>query len=465
MNALDLHLEEIKKAYQHDANPSIVVRKERIGRIVEMINKYEENLCKVVLADFGNRHHVETRLAELNMVKQAAKYALKNLETWMQAEEVDVPMHLKPSKAYIQTQPKGVIGIMSPWNYPIQLALVPAIAALAAGNRVWLKPSERTPRTAGYLATMIAEYFHPLEFSVTVGDASVGKDFAGLAFDHLLFTGSTATGKQVMRAAAENLTPVTLELGGKSPAIVHDDAPLEDAAKRIIYGKLFNNGQTCVAPDYVLIKQDLIPNFLAACQKAAQAMYANPDELTHPIDQAQLDRWQYLTQEAVSQGAQLTPLLEPNPERPFTPTILTNVSANSLIMQEEIFGPILPVIGIKSAAEVIEYIQSHERPLAMYWFGKNKKVLNELLLQTHSGGVTVNDTLLHITLEGLPFGGIGHSGMGHYHGHFGFKTFSHHKPVLETRGFLGIRQWMGTSLAHPPYGKTIERLIRRLGSK
>ena len=202
MNALDLHLEEIKKAYQHDANPSLAVRKERISRIVEMIDKYEDNLCKVVLADFGNRHTAETRLAELNMVKQAARYAIKNLEAWMQAKEVEVPLHLKPSKAYIQAQPKGVIGIMSPWNYPIQLALVPAIAALAAGNRVWLKPSERTPRTAGYLATMIAEYFHPLEFSVTIGDAATGENFSGLAFDHVLFTGSTATGKQVMLAAA-----------------------------------------------------------------------------------------------------------------------------------------------------------------------------------------------------------------------------------------------------------------------
>ena len=465
MNALDLHLEEIKKAYQHDANPSLAVRKERISRIVEMIDKYEDNLCKVVLADFGNRHTAETRLAELNMVKQAARYAIKNLEAWMQAKEVEVPLHLKPSKAYIQAQPKGVIGIMSPWNYPIQLALVPAIAALAAGNRVWLKPSERTPRTAGYLATMIAEYFHPLEFSVTIGDAATGKNFAGLAFDHLLFTGSTATGKQVMRAAAENLTPVTLELGGKSPAIIHDDAPLEDAAKRIIYGKLFNNGQTCVAPDYVLIKKEMIPQFLNACQKAAQVMFSKPSELTHPIDQAQLDRWQYLTQEAVSKGATLTQLLEPLPERPFTPVILTHTSPDCLIMQEEIFGPILPVIGIDSPEEAIEYIQSQERPLAMYWFGKNKKVLHDILQKTHAGGVTVNDTLLHFTLEELPFGGIGPSGMGNYHGLFGFNTFSHHKPVLETKGFLGIRKWIGTSLAHPPYGKTIERLIRRLGSK
>lgn len=465
MSALYLHLEDIKKAYQHDANPSIAVRKERISRIVEMINKYEENICKVVSADFGNRHTAETRLGELNMVKNSARYAMKHLETWMKAQDVDTPTHLKPSKAYIQAQPKGVVGIISPWNYPVQLALAPAVAALAAGNRVWLKPSERAPRTAGYLATIIAEYFHPLEFSVTTGDDLISKEFASLAFDHLLFTGSTATGKHIMRAAADNLTPVTLELGGKCPAVIHDDAPLDDAAKRLMYGKLFNNGQTCIAPDYVLIKQDTISQFVAACQKSAQAMYANPDELTHPIDQAQLERWQFLTQDASNKGAQVIQLLEPHADRPFTPVILTNVSTDSLVLKEELFGPILPIIGVQSPEEAVEYIQHQERPLAMYWFGKDKKVLNNLLLHTHAGGVTINDTLLHITLEEMPFGGTGASGMGNYHGQFGFNTFSHHKPVFETKGFLGIRKWMGTSLAHPPYGKTIERLIRRLGAK
>ena len=465
MSALYLHLEDLKKAYQHDAYPSLAVRKERIERIINMVNKYEDNLCKVVLADFGHRHSIETRLAELNVIRQAARYAIKHLDKWMQAHSVEVPTHLKPSKASIQAQPKGVVGIMSPWNYPLQLALVPAISALAAGNRVWLKPSERAPRTAGYLATMIAEYFHPLEFSVTTGDAAVAKEFSSLAFDHLFFTGSTATGKQVMRAAADSLTPVTLELGGKSPAIVHSDAHLEDAAKRIIYGKLFNNGQTCVAPDYVLIKKELIPQLLTACQQAAKNMFSNPSDLTHPIDQAQLNRWQYLTQEAVSKGAQSTELLEPHPKRPFTPTILTDVSADSLIMKEEIFGPILPIIGVNSQEEVIEYIQNQDRPLAMYWFGKDKKVVSDLLLKTHAGGVTINDTLLHVAIEELPFCGIGASGMGSYHGQFGFNTFSHQKPVLEIKGFLGIRKWMGTSLAHPPYGKTIEKLIRRLGAK
>jgi len=231
MNALHLQLEDLKKAYQHDANPSYEVRKERILRVVQMIDRYEDNLCKVVQADFGYRHPVETRLAELNMVRQAAKHTIKHLREWMRPQLAEVPWHLRPSRAWTQAQAKGVVGIVSPWNYPIQLALVPAIAALAAGNRVWLKPSERSPRTSGYLATLITEFFHPLEFSVTTGDAQVARDFVSLPFDHLFFTGSTAVGKMVMRAAADHLTPVTLELGGKSPAMIASDADIEDAAR------------------------------------------------------------------------------------------------------------------------------------------------------------------------------------------------------------------------------------------
>ena len=280
MSALYLHLEDLKKAYQHDAYPSLAVRKERIERIIKMINKYEDNLCKVVLADFGHRHPVETRLAELNAIKQAARYAIKHLDKWMQAHSIEVPTHLKPSKASIQAQPKGVVGIMSPWNYPISLALVPAIAALAAGNRVWLKPSERSSRTSGFLASLIQEYFHPSEFCVSTGGADVAEQFATLPFAHLFFTGSEAIGKKVMRAASENLTPVTLELGGKSPAIIDPSANIKDAAEAIIYGKLLNNGQTCIAPDYILVEASQQEALINALQIAAQAQFSNPEELT-----------------------------------------------------------------------------------------------------------------------------------------------------------------------------------------
>jgi coniferyl-aldehyde dehydrogenase len=308
--SLQLHLEELKKAYLHEPAPSLEVRKERILRIVQMINKYEENLCKVVSADFGVRHSVETRLIELNTVRQAAKFAVKHLKSWMAPHSVDLPFHLRSSNAWIQSQAKGVVGIISSWNYPIQLALVPAIAAIAAGNRVWLKPSERSTRTSGYLATIISEFFHPLEFSVTAGDSSLARDFAALPFDHLFFTGSSATGKKVMRVASDNLTPITLELGGKSPAIIHTDASLKEAARKIIYGKLVNGGQTCIAPDYVLIKHELIPALQTELKTAAEQMFSNDAELTNAIDQAQTVRWMTLVNDAISKGAQATPLLE-----------------------------------------------------------------------------------------------------------------------------------------------------------
>lgn len=462
MNTLQLHLEEIKLAFNHDPYPSYATRKEWIERIVDMVTKNEENLCKVISADFGIRHPTETRLTEILAIKQAAKYTIKNLKSWMEAIPVEVPFHLKPSKAKIMPQPKGVVGILSPWNYPIQLALIPAIAAIAAGNRVLLKPSEKSPRTSGYLATLIGEYFHPLEFSVILGDTEIASQFSSLPFDHLFFTGSTSVGRHVMRAAADHLTPVTLELGGKSPAIIHDDANIEDAAKRIIYGKLLNGGQTCIAPDYILIQEKRIDACINALRSAAQKMYGQPNSMTTAINEEQQIRWANLITNATNEGAHVTPLLETS-THPLTPTVLTNVSTSSRVFKEEIFGPILPIISVESQSDIIKHIQQQDRPLALYWFGKDKKILEEILTKTHAGGVTINDTLLHITIEDLPFGGIGASGMGAYHGKTGFNTFSHLKPILETKGFFGMRRFSGTKLAHPPYGKIVEKLIDYLG--
>jgi coniferyl-aldehyde dehydrogenase len=333
---------------------------------------------------------------------------------------------------------------------------------MAAGNRVWLKLSERSPRTSGYLATIIGEFFHPLELCVTTGGEDVARDFSELPFDHLFFTGSTAIGKRVMRAAAENLTPLTLELGGKSPVVINDDADLEDASTRIIYGKLINGGQTCVAPDYILIKHELIPELKDTLVHAAESLFKDPVELTHPIDKDQLSRWQQLISDARSKGAQIHPLLPESENRPFTPVMLTQVAPNSQVMQEEIFGPLLPIVGVSSNEDAIEFINSKDHPLTIYWFGKDKKALRNLISKTHSGSVAANDTLLQAGVEQIPFGGIGASGMGAYHGQTGFDTFSHLKPVLQVRGLLGIRAWMGSKLAHPPYNKTTERLLRWL---
>ena len=464
MNRFTIQLDEIKAAYAAEPNPSIEVRLERIGRIEKMIKANEEKLCKALTADFGVRHPSETRLAEFQMVYQACAFIRKHLQDWMKPVPMETPSYLGFSEAWIESQSIGVVGIISPWNYPIQLALLPAISAFAAGNRVWLKPSERCSRTSGFLSSLIQEYFHPTEFCVSTGGADVAEQFAALPFAHLFFTGSETTGKRVMRAASESLTPVTLELGGKTPVIIDSSAKIEDAAEAIIYGKLLNNGQTCIAPDYVLVEANQQAALIKELQIAAQAQFSNPEELTGPIDENQLQNWQDLLGDAIHRGAKPISLLQ-NPgagARRFEPVLLINTPAEARVLHEEIFGPILPIIVIQDTASAVSYINQRPNPLALYWFGKNKKRLEQVLQETRSGGVTLNDVFLHAAVETLPFGGIGASGMGKYHGKAGFDTFSHQKSILDVRGFLGSNLFKGTKPAHPPYGKKTERLLRRL---
>ena len=464
MNRFTIQLDEIQAAYAAEPNPSLEVRLERIGRIEKMLEANEEKICKVLTADFGVRHSVESRLAEFQMVYQACKYTRKHLKEWMKPVQMDTPSFMGSSQAWTQSQSLGVVGIMSPWNYPVQLALIPAIAALAAGNRVWLKPSERSSRTSGFLASLIQEYFHSSEFCVTTGGADVAEQFAALPFAHLFFTGSEAIGKKVMRAAAENLTPVTLELGGKTPAIIDASAKLKDAAAAIVYGKLLNGGQTCIAPDYVLIDQTNRDAFIEELKTAAQTQFSNPEELTGPIDDEQLQYWQHLVADALDRGAKAIALLN-NPSagaRRFEPLVLIDVPPEARVLHEEIFGPILPMVTVNNVSSAIDYVNSKANPLALYWFGKDKKNMQRVLEETRSGGVTINDVFLHATVESLPFGGVGASGMGSYHGKAGFDTFSHQKPILEVRGLLGSNLLKGTKPARPPYSKSTERLIKRL---
>lgn len=464
MNRFTIQLEEIKAAYAAEPNPTLEVRLERIGRIEKMIKANEEKICKALTADFGVRNPSETRLAEFGMVSQACRFVRKNLKDWMRPVQMETPSYLSSSEAWIENQSIGVVGIISAWNYPVQLALLPAISALAAGNRVWLKPSERSSRTSGFLASLIQEYFHPTEFSVSTGGVEVAEQFAALPFAHLLFTGSEATGKKVMRAASENLTPVTLELGGKTPAIIDSTANLKEAAQAIAYGKLLNNGQTCIAPDYVLLEANQQDAFIKELQIAAQAQFGNPDELTGPIDERQLQYWQNLLSDAINRGANPIPLLQKSGEdqQRFEPVALINTPAEARVLHEEIFGPVLPIVAVENSAAAIAYVNQKPNPLALYWFGKNKKHLQEVLQETRSGGVTVNDVFLHATVETLPFGGVGASGMGRYHGKAGFDSFSHKKSILDVRGFLGTNLLKGTKPARPPYGKKTERLLRRL---
>jgi aldehyde dehydrogenase (NAD+)/coniferyl-aldehyde dehydrogenase len=352
------------------------------------------------------------------------------------------------------------VGIIAPWNYPVFLTVGPLAAALAAGNRVMMKLSEYTPRTSALLAEIITETFPPDQVMVIQGDSDVGRGFAALPFDHLLFTGSTAVGREVMRAASENLTPVTLELGGKSPAIVAPDADLDRAAADIVYGKLLNAGQTCIAPDYALVPEGLLRPFVERVHKAVEKYYPDlaGDEYTSIINERQYQRLMSYLAEARETGTEIVQLgtAPPTTGRKLWPTVVINPPENLGLMRDEIFGPILPIKSYSSIDEAISYVNARQRPLALYLFAKDAGLIRNVLTRTVSGGVCVNDTLLHVAVEDLPFGGVGASGMGHYHAEEGFNTFSKLKPVFE-RGMFSL----GRTL-RPPYSRMHEWMERIL---
>jgi coniferyl-aldehyde dehydrogenase len=354
-------------------------------------------------------------------------------------------------------QPLGVVGIVSPWNYPYYLAMEPAVAALAAGNRVLIKPSELTPATSALMARLVSEHFRPEEMLVITGDAEVGKAFTALPFDHLFFTGSTAVGRHVAQAAAKNLTPVTLELGGKSPAIVDRSADLALTASRLAFGKLFNAGQTCVAPDYLLVPRELVEplaqQILASMRRMYPRIAGNPD-YTSIATPRHFARLQALLDDAAQRGARVLRTHDERPDdRRLVPALLLDVPADAQIMQEEIFGPLLPILAYDQPDEALAHVNRGDRPLALYWFGSDRAARDRVMRETHAGGVTINDCLWHLGQQEQPFGGVGASGMGAYHGEWGFRTFSKEKPLFIQSRFAG------TKLFQPPYGATFERLL------
>jgi aldehyde dehydrogenase (NAD+)/coniferyl-aldehyde dehydrogenase len=371
-------------------------------------------------------------------------------------------MWFLPGRARVLHQPLGVVGVIVPWNYPLYLAVGPLVAALAAGNRVMVKMSEYTPATSDLFARLVAKHFAADEVAVVQGDVGVAQAFARLPFGHLLFTGSTKVGYSVMRAAAENLTPVTLELGGKSPAILGPDYPLEKFVERVMVGKTMNAGQTCIAPDYVLVPAGQAREFIAAARKVVDACY--PDILRTPdyssiVGERHYRRLLGLIEDARGHGAEVVPLASAEPDaatRRIPPVALLNVGADMQAMQEEIFGPILPVVGYRDLDEAIRYVNARPNPLALYYFDHDRGRIDHVLERTLSGGVTINDTLLHIAQDSLPFGGVGESGKGHYHGFEGFETFSKKKAVF----FQSRVNGMG--LFKPPYGKVFERMVNFL---
>jgi len=467
MNGVDLdRLFSLQRAaFARERYPDLRTRVDRLARLKSLVTDNEARFAAAVDSDFGDRSEHETRLAELYIVAAEIADAQANLPRWMRSERVATPLHLQPGRARIERQPLGVAGIISPWNYPVQLALAPALGALAAGNRVLLKPSELTPATSALLHELVAARFGEDEFAVILGDAQVGQAFTRLPFDHLFFTGSTVVGRHVALAAAENLTPVTLELGGKSPALFAPDADLALCAPRLMSGKLLNAGQTCIAPDYALVPADRFDAFVTAARAAAARLYpsyaGNPD-YTAIINERHYLRLTALIDDARAKGATIVTLaaagekLEPG-SRKLPPVLILGVNDTMAVMREEIFGPLLPVEAYANVGEAVAKINGRPHPLAFYYFGRDRTECGNVLRQTLAGGVTVNDTLWHFVHKNLPFGGVGASGSGAYHGEATFLTFSHRKAVFVQPRFAASR------MLYPPYGKLFEKVLGLLG--
>jgi coniferyl-aldehyde dehydrogenase len=444
--------------------PALAERLDRLARLRAAISANESRFSHAISADFGHRSVTETTIAETMLVLGEVKHAAKHLKGWMAPQRIATALQFLPAKNRLIPQPLGVVGIIAPWNYPLQLTLAPAVAALAAGNRVMIKPSELVPRFSALLREVISAKFDATEMMVTGIDNELSQAFAALPFDHLMFTGSTRVGRLVAEAAGRNLTPVTLELGGKSPAIVDRSADLDQAAERIAYGKLLNAGQTCIAPDYALVPEASVQDFAGRLQSHMRRMYGTePDnkDYTSIVSDRHYARLEALVADAAEQGAQvLQPARPDDPawksKRKFPPTILVGATPNMTVMQEEIFGPLLPIVATNGTADAIAWINEHDRPLALYWFGKDDAARDEVLARTVSGGVTINDCLFHFTQINQPMGGVGASGTGAYHGEWGFRNLSKLKPVFYRSPFNRLAD------LYPPYGAKIARLEKML---
>ncbi|MCJ8323307.1 MAG: coniferyl aldehyde dehydrogenase [Rhizobiales bacterium] len=445
-------------AFAASLPPSFAARMGILNKLYVVFKAAEADMITAVSADFGHRSAFETRMTETSFILADIKHTRKKLKRWMATKRRPVALHFWPGKAYVEYQPKGVVGIISPWNYPLHLAFVPLIAAIAAGNRVMLKPSEFTPHTNKVITKILAEVFDAEQVAVIEGDAEIAAAFSALPFDHLFFTGSGAVGKLVMQAAAKNLTPITLELGGKSPAIIGKNYNIAKAAERIMVGKLLNAGQTCIAPDYVLVPEAKRTELAQALIAAGERLY--PDimhggDYTSIINRQQYERLHGLLHDAVERGALLYKLFEADDDgRKMMPAVLDDVEPDMKVMQEEIFGPILPIIGYEKLDDAISFVNSGDKPLAAYYFSHDDEdELPRLSQNILCGGVTINDTIYHFAQNELPLGGIGASGMGHYHGHDGFKTFSHAKGVFKQARFNGF------GLLKPPYSKLAKAIV------
>lgn len=446
------------------------VRRDRIDRSIALLLDHQEEFAKAVSEDFGHRSRDQTLMTDIMPSISALKHAKKHMQAWAKGEKrkPTFPLGLLGAKANVVYQPKGVVGVVSPWNFPVGMVFVPMAGILAAGNRAMIKPSEFTENVSALMAQLVPQYFDETEMAVFTGGSDVGVAFSQLPFDHMIFTGATSVGRHIMRAAADNLVPVTLELGGKSPTFIGRSADKELAGQRIALGKLLNAGQICLAPDYLLVAEDQEASIIDAVSRGAADMYPtmlHNDDYTSVVNGRNHERLQSYLVDAREKGAEV---IEVNPAKEDFASanghkmplhIIRNPTDDMKVMQDEIFGPILPVKTYRNIDEAIDYVNAHDRPLGLYYFGTDKSEEERVLSRTISGGVTVNDVVFHNAMEDLPFGGVGPSGMGNYHGQDGFKTFSHARaiykqPKLDVAKLAGLK---------PPYGAaTVKSLARQL---
>jgi coniferyl-aldehyde dehydrogenase len=465
----DLEIVEMRRifALQHAASrrepyPSQLTRRGRISRLIDLLLSHQNALCEAVQEDFGRRSVLNTRMFDILPPLNALKYAREHLASWMRpvGRRSNFPYNLIGARSQVAHVPLGVLGNIAPWNFPLTLALSPMGGLLAAGNRVMIKPSELTPATSAALKQLIAQYFDASEVSVINGGSDVAAQFCRLKFDHILFTGSTAVGRLVAQSAAANLVPVTLELGGKSPVLVGDSARISEVAAKVAFAKTTNAGQICIAPDYVLLPRPKIGEFVDHVRRAARAMYPEgvaSQDYVNIIAERHVARLTAHLKDAAARGNPVLPLFDAavrTDPRCFAPHLILIEQDGGTIMEEEIFGPVLPIIGVDSMNEALRFVAERPRPLALYYFGNEAREIERVSQETASGGLVINDLMLHFMQDDLPFGGIGDSGSGSYHGWEGFQHFSHAKAVFIQSNLIDIG-----GLLRPPFGKRIARLL------
>ncbi|WP_371879594.1 coniferyl aldehyde dehydrogenase [Nannocystis punicea] len=457
-----------REAFTAELPVGAAIRKDRLRRAIDLVVGNKDRLTQALSADFGHRSVTQSMVTDIVSSVKSLKHALANVDRWMRPEKrkLDFPLGLLGARAHVEHQPKGVVGVISPWNFPVYLTFCPLAQIFAAGNRAMVKPSEHTPRTSETMRELAAQFFPEHELSFILGGPAVGKAFAGLAFDHLIFTGGTGIARHVLHAAADNLVPTTLELGGKSPVIVGESADVTRTTERVVVGKMLNAGQICLAPDYMLVPKAKEAAIVAALQQAVARMYPTllgNDDYTSVVDGRHRERLQGLLDDAKAKGAEVIAVNPSNEDfasasgNKMPLHLVRNTTPEMRVVREEIFGPILPILTYDRTEEAIAYVNAGERPLALYYFGEDTDEERRVVQRTVSGGVTVNDVIFHAMPEDLPFGGIGPSGMGNYHGFDGFRTFSHPKavyrqPKIDLAALAGLK---------PPYGEKTRKTIKR----